>query len=64
MSSDIFELILYPATLLIIRLSSFLVELLSSLKYTMISSANSDILISYFPICISLTFFCFLIILA
>jgi len=37
------------------------VELLGSLKYTIISSANSDILISFLPICIPLTSFCCLI---
>jgi len=63
---DLFELILYPATLLklFIRLSSSLVELLGPLTYTIISSANSDILTSSFPILILLTSFCCLIALA
>jgi hypothetical protein len=40
------------------------VEFLGSLKYTIISSANSDILTSSFPICIPLTSLCCLIALA
>jgi len=53
---------LYPATLLkvFISFSSSLVELLGSLKYTIMSSANSDILTS-FPVCIPLISFCCLI---
>ena len=39
-------------------------EFLGSWKYTLISSANSDILTSSFPICIPLTSFCCLIVLA
>jgi hypothetical protein len=34
---------------------------LESLKYTIISSANSDSVMSFFPICIPLTSFCCLI---
>ena len=58
-ATDLFELILYSNTLLklFISLSSSQVELLGSLKYTMISSANSDILISSLQICIPLTSF-------
>jgi hypothetical protein len=37
------------------------VEFLGSLIYTIISSANSDILTSSFPICIPLISFCYLI---
>ena len=57
-----FELILYPATLLklFIRFRSSLVEFLGSLKYTIISSANRDILNPSFLICIPLTSFCYL----
>jgi hypothetical protein len=40
------------------------VELKESLKYTIISFANSDTLTSFFPICIPLTSFCCLIALA
>jgi hypothetical protein len=40
------------------------VEFLGSLKYTIISSANSDILTSSVPISIPLTSFCCLIALA
>ena len=49
MATDLFELILYPATSpkLFIRLRSSLVEFLGSLIYTIISSANSDILTSF-----------------
>ena len=36
-------------------------EVLGSLKYTIIASANSDNLTSSFPICIPLTSFCCLI---
>ena len=43
---------------------SSLVEFLGSLMYTIISSMKSDILISSFPICIPLMFFCFLTALA
>jgi hypothetical protein len=53
------KLILYPTTLLkfFIRCRCSLVELLGLLIYTIISSANSDTLISSFLICISLTSF-------
>jgi hypothetical protein len=59
-ATDLFELILYPATLLklFIGFRSSLVEFLGSLKYTIISSANSEILTSSFPIRIFLTSFC------
>jgi hypothetical protein len=40
------------------------VEILGSLKYTIVSSANSDIFSSSFLICIPLTSFCCLIALA
>jgi hypothetical protein len=54
--TDFFELILYPATLLkLLIICSSLVEFLESLKYNIISSANSDILTSSFPISIPLT---------
>jgi len=64
--TDVFEIILYPATLpkFFLRLSSSLVQHLGSLKYTIISFANSDILTSSFPICIPLTSFYCLIALA
>ena len=39
-------------------------EFFGSLTYTIISSAKSDSLNSSFPICISLTFLCYLIALA
>jgi hypothetical protein len=60
------ELILYLVTWLklFMRFRNSLVEFLVSLKYTIISSANSDILTSSFPICIPLTTFCYLIALA
>ena len=53
-ATDLFELILYPATLLMLFIScrSFLVEFWGSLNYTIISSANSDSLTSSFLICI------------
>ena len=59
--TDLFELILYPATLLklLIRFKSSQVEFLGSIQYTIISSANSDILTFSFPICILLTSFFF-----
>jgi hypothetical protein len=41
-----------------------LVELLWSVKYMILSSANSGILTSFFPICIPLSSFCCLIALA
>jgi len=65
-TTDLFQLILYPATLLklFIRLNSSLVEFWGSLKYIIISSANSDILTSSFLICILLTSCCCLIALA
>jgi hypothetical protein len=44
---------------LMIKFSSSLLEFLGSLKYTIISSENSDILTSSFLICIPLTsFYC------
>jgi hypothetical protein len=51
---DLFELISYPVTALklFIRFRSCLVGFLGSFIYTIVSSANSDILISSFPICI------------
>jgi hypothetical protein len=54
----LFELILYPATLLKLFTSyrSSLLEFFGSLKYAILSSANSDILTS-FPIYIPLTSF-------
>jgi hypothetical protein len=59
------ELILYPAILLKLFIScSFVVEILGWLIHTIISSANSHILISSFPICIPLMSFCCLIALA
>ena len=63
---DLLELILYTATflMLFIRFRSSLLEFLVSLKYTILSSANSDILPSSFPICIPLTSFCCLLVLA
>jgi hypothetical protein len=45
---------------LFISCRNSLVECLGSLKYSIISSVNSDILTSSFPICIPLTSFCFL----
>jgi hypothetical protein len=59
----LFELILHLATLLnlFIICRSSLVEFLELLKYTIISSANGDILTSSFPIWIPLTSFCCLI---
>ena len=62
----LFELILYPATLLKLFISCkvSLVKFLVTLNYTIISPANSDILTSSFPICIPLTSFCCLIALA
>jgi hypothetical protein len=59
-TADLFVLILYPTTSqnLFIRLSSLL-EFLGSLKYAIISSANSDIFTSSFPIDIPLISFCF-----
>jgi hypothetical protein len=62
-ATDWFQLILYPATLLMlfVKFRNSLVKFLWSLKYTIISSANSDILTSSFPICIPLSSFCCLI---
>jgi hypothetical protein len=59
----LFELILYAATLLKLFVScrSSLVKFLGLLMYIIISSVNSDILFSVFPICIPLIFFCCLI---
>ena len=52
-STDVLELILYPATLLklFIKFKSSLVEFLGLLKYMIISSANSDSLTFSFLIC-------------
>ena len=57
--TDLFELIVYLYTLLKLFIScrSSLVEFLGSLKHTIISFANSDILTFSFPICIPLTSF-------
>jgi hypothetical protein len=62
----VFELILYPATLLklFVSFGSSLVEFLGSLEYTTVSSANSGILTSSFPNCIPLISFCCLIAMA
>jgi hypothetical protein len=59
-ATDLFELILYPATSLklFIRSSSSLVKFLGSFIYNIISSENSDILISSFPVCIPFISFC------
>jgi hypothetical protein len=53
------ELILNPGTLLklLIRFKNSLVEFLVSLNYTIIASANHDMLSSSFPICIPLIYF-------
>ena len=53
-ATDLFEIILYLATSqkLFNRFRSSLVEFLGSLIYSIISSANSDIFTSSFPICI------------
>jgi hypothetical protein len=58
-ATHLFQLILYPATLLKLFIScrSSLVKIWGSLMYTIISSANSDNLTSSFPICIPLIFF-------
>jgi hypothetical protein len=58
-TTGLFELILYPTTALklFIRFRSSLVEFLMSFMYTFISSANSDILTSSFPVCIPLVSF-------
>jgi hypothetical protein len=63
-ATGLFELILYPATLLNLFIScrKTLVEFWGSLKYAIISSVNSDILTSSFPICIPLISFCCLIV--
>jgi hypothetical protein len=62
----LFELILYPTTLLklFIRFRSSQLEFLESLICIIISPVNSDILTSFFPICIPLISLCFLISLA
>ena len=58
-ATDLFDLVLYPATLLkFISYSSSLVECFGSLMYSIISSANSDIWTSSFAICFPLTSFC------
>jgi hypothetical protein len=64
--TDLFELILYPTTLLKLFISwrSSQVEFLGLLMYAIISLANSDTLISFLPICIPLISFCCLIVLA
>ena len=51
-ATDLFQLILYPATALklFIRFKSSLLEFLGSLIYAIISSPNSDILTSLFPV--------------
>jgi hypothetical protein len=56
---SLFELILYPATVLrlFIRFRSSLVEFLRSFTYTIISSTNSYILTYSFPNCIPLISF-------
>jgi hypothetical protein len=48
----------FSSVQLFIRLRSYLVEILGSLIYTIISSAKSDILTSASPICIPLISFC------
>ena len=50
---DLFEIILYPATLLnfFFNVRSFLVDVLRLLDYKIMLSAHSDILTSFFPIC-------------
>jgi hypothetical protein len=65
-ATDLFELILYLATLLKLFISwrSSLVEFLGSILYTIVSSANSDTFISSLPICIPLISFCCLTVLA
>ena len=65
-ATDLFELIFYPTNLLklFIMFKSSVLEFLGSLMYIIISSANSDTLISSFPICIPLTSFYCLITLA
>jgi hypothetical protein len=62
-ATDLFQLILYPAILLklFIRFRSSLVECFVSFKYPILSSPNSDILTSSFPILIPLPSFCCLI---
>ncbi|KAL6041511.1 hypothetical protein STEG23_029399 [Scotinomys teguina] len=59
-ATDFFELTWYPAALLKVFISckSSLEEFWGSLKYTIISSANSEILTSSFPICIRLISLC------
>ena len=59
-ATNLFKLSLYPATLLKLFYSfkSSLVEFLGLFKYTIISSANCDILTSSFPICIPSMSFC------
>ena len=65
-ATDFLELILYPATLLkvFINCRSYLAELLGSLMYTIISSANNESLTSSFPIRIPLIPLCCLIAIA
>jgi hypothetical protein len=59
-ATDLFELILYLATLLKLFMSwrSSLVEFLGSLMYTIKSFQNSGIFISSLPICFPLISFC------
>ena len=61
-----FTLLILPSHFLklFISFSNSLVKILVSLKYTIISSAKSDILTSSLPICIPLTSFCCIIALA
>jgi hypothetical protein len=54
---DLFELIFHPIILLKLIRSS-LMDFLESLKYSIISSTNIDILTSSLTICIPLTSFC------
>ena len=64
--TDLFDLILYPYTLLelIISCRNFLLEFWELLMYTIISAANNDTLTSSFLTCIHMTSFCCLIALA
>jgi hypothetical protein len=62
---DLFELIFYPATLpkLFINCRSSLEDFLHFIFIT-VSSTNRDIVTSSFPVCIHLTSFCYLNVLA